>query len=57
MLAAMKAVRIPTLGPVEAIELTVPEDDDTTAGANDDTGLPPALTGEQAEGLARRVAG
>jgi len=119
MLAAMKAVRIPTLGPVEVIELAVPEDNDTMAflaglyaaigcqsvecvelttawdmwldenrmvngsaanhratlladayglpsqlvgdvvviGANDDAGEPTGLTDEQAEGLARRVAG
>lgn len=31
MLAAMKAVRIPTSGPIDVIELAAPEDDDTTA--------------------------
>src|SRR4051794_9636403 len=31
MLAAVKAVRIPTLGPVDVIELAAPEDDDATA--------------------------
>jgi Domain of unknown function (DUF3846) len=31
MPAAMKAVRIPTIGPVDVIELAAPDDDDTTA--------------------------
>jgi hypothetical protein len=30
MLAAMKAVRIPTIGPVDVIELCAPDHDDTT---------------------------